>query len=409
MTRNATLLAVLALGGLACAADPDDGSRCLAPPSAGTLELAEWEVPPAAGAYLVECAAVPAEGRRGKVVTFEPELIVGGGSGDPRAAFFHANDVAVDGTGRMYVSDAGNYRVQVFEADGTFARSLGGRGQGPGELEGPRELAVTEDRILVWDGRRRHLVTWDMEGNPTDDIHLAGVSHVREMELVGAGEGLVVLHSRLDFEPGVELRRGVRQDYLIQRFSLDGTSLDTYLEFPSTWLSQGPIPLLAVSGTGNIYVSTSQAYQVHAFPRDGSPWALRVNWQRRSTEDLKKRYRNFVAERYPDGVPAHLPQEPDDMGFGELHSALIGIRVDGHGHVYVAVDLSIDQRKALQTDADSTPIGIDVYSAEGQHLFSGLLDGGLWDAAVGDYVYDIGYDDAGEQTLVRKRIREPFD
>lgn len=408
MRRTATLLAALTLGAVACASEPDPvaGSGRLEAVAAGTLEFAEWLVPLAAGTSVVEYAAVPAENRRGKVVTLEPELTIGGELSDPRSAFFHASDVAVDAAGRMYISDSGNYRVQVFEADGTFVRSLGGRGQGPGELEGPRELEVTHDRVLVWDGRRRRLITWDLEGNPAEDIHLEGVSGVREMELAGDAS-LVVLHSRLSRGPDGELRPGARQDYLIQSFSLDGTPEVTYLEFPSAWLSQGPMPEFAVSGSGTVYVSTTKEYQVHAFPRDGSPWALRVNWQRRSTDEQIERFRNFM-EQYPGGAPASIQQGPDDFGYGELQSAIVGIRVDGHGHVYVAVNLSIDERRALQLHPETLPFGVDVYSPQGQHLFSGLLDGGLWDAAAGDYVYDVGYDDAGEQTLVRKLIREPF-
>lgn len=51
-------------------------------------------------------------------------------------------DVAVGREGRLYVVDAGNFRVQVFNHDGTYLKSFGGVGKGPGSFARPKEIAT---------------------------------------------------------------------------------------------------------------------------------------------------------------------------------------------------------------------------------------------------------------------------
>ena len=50
--------------------------------------------------------------------------------------------LAIDGDGNVYVSDQGNDRVQVFDAQGRFLRKWGIRGSGDGEFSQPQGLAI---------------------------------------------------------------------------------------------------------------------------------------------------------------------------------------------------------------------------------------------------------------------------
>ena len=51
----------------------------------------------------------------------------------------------------LYVSDAGNHRVQVFEKEtGTFVRSWGSEGTEPGQFDNPSGLAVSDDGQQLW-------------------------------------------------------------------------------------------------------------------------------------------------------------------------------------------------------------------------------------------------------------------
>jgi outer membrane protein assembly factor BamB len=87
----------------------------------------------------------------------EFELVWPDGSGGPAIA------VGLDGL--IYVSDVGNFRVQVFEPDGTFVRSFGQFGDARGQFIGPYQLAADEGGVAyVIDGPRRDVTRFDPDG-----------------------------------------------------------------------------------------------------------------------------------------------------------------------------------------------------------------------------------------------------
>ena len=53
---------------------------------------------------------------------------------------------------------------------------------------------------------------------------------------------------------------------------------------------------------------------------------------------------------------------------------------------------------------------VDVFSPQGEHLFSGYMPVDNWHAARGDFIYRLEFDVAAdEQTIVRYRLVTPFD
>jgi hypothetical protein len=61
---------------------------------------------------------------------------------DENLAFSSPADMAVDGSGSLYILDSGNQRIQVFGPDGKYIRTIGRKGQGPGEFESLNSIAV---------------------------------------------------------------------------------------------------------------------------------------------------------------------------------------------------------------------------------------------------------------------------
>jgi sugar lactone lactonase YvrE len=61
---------------------------------------------------------------------------------------FQPINIAVDARSRLYVSDFGADRVQVYDADGKFLRTIGRRGDNYGEFTRPKGVAVDRDNIV---------------------------------------------------------------------------------------------------------------------------------------------------------------------------------------------------------------------------------------------------------------------
>ena len=101
-----------------------------------------------------------------------------GGNTEPDSAEGLLNNpeaAKVNGEGRVYVSDLKNDRVQVFDLDGNFLFGWGKTGSGPGEFIAPAGLAIDKDdnvyiaeignnRVQVFDKTGKFLTMWGTKG-----------------------------------------------------------------------------------------------------------------------------------------------------------------------------------------------------------------------------------------------------
>lgn len=104
-----------------------------------------------------------------QMVIFDPEgQLIGspiGQRGKEDGEFNFPTDLAVGPDGRVYVLDAGNFRVQVFDPDGQFLYKWGRVGHGLGQLARPRAITVDKDNLVyVLDGSFANLQIFDDKG-----------------------------------------------------------------------------------------------------------------------------------------------------------------------------------------------------------------------------------------------------
>ena len=118
---------------------------------------------PAAAQELIE---LPAEDRR-LDPGFEEVFRAGGIDGEPWEQFGRIQDADFDRAGNLYLLDSDVSTVVVVDREGSFVRTIGRSGDGPGEFDFPRWLAVMEDgRIVVGDvPRHRAFQIYNSDGS----------------------------------------------------------------------------------------------------------------------------------------------------------------------------------------------------------------------------------------------------
>jgi hypothetical protein len=91
----------------------------------------------------------------------EVARLVGGveGPGD----LIQPRDVAIDGEGRIYVSDADPAVIKQYAPDGTFLRGIGREGQGPGEFQ-IGFIAISGSNLFLHDPRSSRTSVFDTAG-----------------------------------------------------------------------------------------------------------------------------------------------------------------------------------------------------------------------------------------------------
>ncbi len=369
------------------------------------LEFADWTIPVPESVPIVEYPFVPVDQRTERIELVE-DLVLGRDDNDPNQAFYRASAVDVDADNNLWVLDGGNHRVQVFSADGDFIRSLGGEGQGPGEFEQPLQMAIVADTVVVRAARRR-LSLFDLDGEHLRDVQVLDVSGSLS-NFTPLDDGTFIA-SQFVFDMSVTPGEGgsIPAALTISVFSLDAQELLTYVELPSEAFVISPtarrrapvarpLPRFGASRAGDLYITTAEEYQVLALDPDAEPkWAMRVAFEPDGlSEEIIERAIELARRQRPETTrsdliwPARLP-------------ALSHVAVDGHGHLYVYP--YFDRGEELEDRP------VDVYSAAGELLFSGMIEDRRWRRGHGDFVYAAGSDRISGETLVwRWLLDEPF-
>jgi len=99
--------------------------------------------------------------------TLIARVSIGELEGDGPDVFGRVGGLAVGPNGNVHVLDAQANEIRVFSPVGAHLRTMGGRGQGPGELQNPGGIGVLSDgRVLVRDPRNLRVQVYAADGTP---------------------------------------------------------------------------------------------------------------------------------------------------------------------------------------------------------------------------------------------------
>lgn len=102
-------------------------------------------------------------------------------------------DADIDQVGNVYIADPKEIKIHIWNADGSYKKSFGKPGEGPGELAFPTLIQVEHETIYVWDSGRQAIFLYDLEGNVVwgkmlPGIKLRAFAPIEKKKLILAGE-----------------------------------------------------------------------------------------------------------------------------------------------------------------------------------------------------------------------------
>lgn len=102
---------------------------------------------------------------REDVFNLEEGLTIGESLGREEYMFSQIIDVGVDDEENIYVVDFIEAHIKVFKKSGEYLRTIGKRGQGPGEIQRPQNIYITpKNEILINDRGARFLRFFTLRG-----------------------------------------------------------------------------------------------------------------------------------------------------------------------------------------------------------------------------------------------------
>ena len=106
---------------------------------------------------------------------------------DENLAFDSPVDMAADEAGNIFILDSGNQRIQVFGPDGKYVRTIGRRGQGPGEFASLNSIAVDrKGNFHVLDDAQKRIQVFTPQGEVLKTIPVAKF-RLDRIRLLGSG------------------------------------------------------------------------------------------------------------------------------------------------------------------------------------------------------------------------------
>lgn len=128
----------------------------------------------ASGVVHVQNPATGVWGEEERVRLVE-DLRIGSIEGTGPQSFGQVRSVEVDPLGRIWVLEGQAAEVRVFDAGGRHVRTIGGQGQGPGELQFPTGLLWSPEALLwVHDLQNRRYEIFDTAGARVGSVPLEG-------------------------------------------------------------------------------------------------------------------------------------------------------------------------------------------------------------------------------------------
>lgn len=123
--------------------------------------------------------------------TLERLFALGGEEEGPESFYqLYVGSIGADRAGRIYVLDYHAHHVVVFDSTGTFVRTLGGEGGGPGELKSPFSLSITPDgEVTIFDLGKGALVRFAADGAvlPEETFFHAPLNQQRHFAVMASG------------------------------------------------------------------------------------------------------------------------------------------------------------------------------------------------------------------------------
>lgn len=127
--------------------------------------------------------------------------------------FFRVSDIEVDHQRSLiYVADAGNHRILVFDLQGKLQRIIGSEGQGPGEFSNPTGIDILkESGLAVADFGSNRIQIFDKSGEfirsiKTKEVRVADIMFIDEriyavLSFGASGYGGLNIHSDEKSQP----------------------------------------------------------------------------------------------------------------------------------------------------------------------------------------------------------------
>ena len=324
----------------------------------------------------------------------QEDLSIGGNENDNNYYFPKGAWSNVDGDGNIYVTDFGNRRVQMYDKAGKYIRTIGRKGQGPGEYQFPSRIQFdAEGNLIVFDSRVAH--KFNRDGRFKKRITLKTFTNDTVIMSTGSIFGTTQAH----FEKG-----GPKE--CVAKMDADGTLVGTVAEFRGefkesqnviAWHQYNNRLTLSLASPSIFCYGFSSAYKIYIADAEGKSNLIITKEEK--PQPITGKEKDAIKKRGPYKAiwQSGNPKPEEGMVFPDHRPFFGRLMADEKGRIYVWREKSV-----LDESHESV---FDVFSKDGYYLYKTKLPFAPVLIKNGS-VYEIRENkETGDITIVRHKIK----
>lgn len=335
----------------------------------------------------------------------------------PKDVFFQGVvDIKCDPKGNVYVCDYRGNHIKKFDAAGKYLKTIGRQGQGPGEFNMPFYIAVTADRLFVYDMQNNRLCALTLDGTFVKSIPII-IGEGRPQEMSSLPNGDIVIgwekifyadrsrpqeYSIRVYTPDLELRKNIfsRDIWRNKYMTIEGLGRTTNVIQPFS-----PLVSWDVTADGKIVIGFQKDYEIEIHdPAQGKIASYKHPYEPvKVTEKDKETFFGGMTYGSSDGRMMKGAPEPivKATEFPKEKPPFLNLIADSDGNILVS-----PYRKNREEEWKT----FDAFSPEGTFLGSVRIEGGETlprAAMIRDGVFwAMKTDDDGLVSLVKYKISD---
>jgi len=240
---------------------------------------------------------------QGDALELVEELRIGsvfGANPDAPELFGQVISVALDEDGNTYVADFQSREIRMFNHNGDFLRTIGRRGEGPGEFRMLAGILWDRGSRVLWavDVGGRRFNAFDRSGTVLGTLPYGRDTYNAQLPWTGYADlhGFIYYSEPRNFDMLLKGRTSPDGDLrIVDSLAVPSRGMETY----SVGLEIRMVPMQpenyhAVGPDGGVWVSTSSEFQLHKVGFDGD--TVRTVELRRPNRSLSRSERDSIAE-----------------------------------------------------------------------------------------------------------------
>jgi len=351
-------------------------------------------------------------------VDFIRELIISEKEFPEEVYFQNPRGIVTHTDGRIYISDSSANNIKMISPEGTLIKVIGQEGQGPGDFNSPSYIAISKERLVVWESMNRRFSILDLEGKFLESAKIDDeMGRPIKMRALPDGRLVVMTETLVDIDkkltqwfrlfllsPDLEIVKTL-YSHKLRKIKLITDPMRMYVPQPYT-----PNIHWDVTSEGRIVLGCSDLYDIEVYDPDRGKlqcFSHKYNPVKITDADKNNHFSIFTmnimrgnVKETKQGAPHYIR---DNTTFPKYKPAFKEVVTDDEGNIWVRL---FHENRELEDHL------FDVFDKEGQFInriqtFGETAFPSLWTSKIDNKIFwEIEKVDEEYYRIVRNKIGE---